>query len=93
VNQDGERVHGFDVNTLTVIATESYEEFAENLQKEIEEDTGIRFGLVEPHQFARSSSTPGMMNLSRWVSNSRRCSGRHCTVPATSTGGDTSSTR
>jgi type III restriction enzyme len=31
---------------------ESYEEFAENLQKEIEEDTGIRFGVVEPHQFA-----------------------------------------
>ena len=52
VNQDGDRVHGFDVNTLTVIATESYEEFAENLQKEIEQDTGIRFGLVEPHQFA-----------------------------------------
>lgn len=52
VNQDGERVHGFDVNTLTVIATESYEEFAENLQKEIEEDTGIRFGLVQQHQFA-----------------------------------------
>lgn len=52
VNQDGQRLRGFDVNTLTVIATESYEEFAENLQKEIEEDTGIRFGIVEPHQFA-----------------------------------------
>ena len=52
VNQDGEREHGFEVNTLTVVARESYEEFAENLQKEIEEDTGIRFGVVEPHQFA-----------------------------------------
>ena len=31
---------------------ESYEQFAENLQKEIEEDTGIRFGIVETHQFA-----------------------------------------
>jgi len=48
----GERVRGFDVNTLTVIATESYEQFAENLQKEIEDDTGIRFGVVEKHQFA-----------------------------------------
>ncbi|MDR4470182.1 MAG: DEAD/DEAH box helicase family protein [Nitrospira sp.] len=48
----GERVRGFDVNTLTVIATESYEEFAENLQREIETDTGIRFGIVEKHQFA-----------------------------------------
>lgn len=52
VNQDGIRLRGFDVNTLTVIATESYEQFAENLQKEIEDDTGIRFGVVEPHQFA-----------------------------------------
>jgi len=52
VNQEGRRLHGFDINTLTVIATESYEEFADNLQKEIEKDTGIRFGIVEKHQFA-----------------------------------------
>ena len=52
VNQEGERLRGFDVNTLTVVATESYEEFAENLQHEIEQDTGIRFGIVASHQFA-----------------------------------------
>ncbi len=52
VNQDGERQRGFEVNTLTVVATESYEDFAFNLQREIEEDTGIRFGIVEKHQFA-----------------------------------------
>jgi type III restriction enzyme len=52
VNQDGQRLRGFEVNTLTVVATESYEEFAKNLQKEIEDETGIRFGIVEPHQFA-----------------------------------------
>ena len=52
VNQNGARLRGNDVNTLTVIATENYEKFAENLQKEIEQDTGIRFGIVEPHQFA-----------------------------------------
>ena len=51
-SQEGERLRGFDVNTLTVVAMESYEEFAENLQQEIEEDTGIRFGVVEAHQFA-----------------------------------------
>ena len=45
-------MRGFEINTLTVIATESYEQFAENLQKEIEADTGIRFGIVETHQFA-----------------------------------------
>ncbi len=57
VNQDGLRLRGFDVNTLTVIATESYEQFAENLQKEIEADTGIRFGVVEKHQFANLTVT------------------------------------
>ena len=52
VNQDGERVHDAGVNVLTVMANESYEEFAQKLQREIEEDTGIRFGLVEQHMFA-----------------------------------------
>ena len=57
VNQEGHRLRGFDINTLTVIATESYEQFAENLQKEIEKDTGIRFGIVEKHQFATVVTT------------------------------------
>lgn len=57
VNQNGDRLRGFEVNTLTVIATERYEEFAENLQKEIEADTGIRFGIVEQHQFAAIAVT------------------------------------
>jgi type III restriction enzyme len=52
VNQQGERIRGFEINTLTVVANESYEQFAENLQQEIEADTGIRFGIVERHQFA-----------------------------------------
>ena len=52
VNQKGERIRGFEINTLTVIANESYQDFAEKLQKEIEDETGIRFGIVEKHQFA-----------------------------------------
>ena len=52
VNQDGERVYGFEVNTLTVMANESYEEFVEQLQKEIEEEEGIKFGVIETHYFA-----------------------------------------
>ena len=52
VDQSGNRLRGHDINTLTVIATESYEQFADNLQKEIEQETGIRFGIVESHQFA-----------------------------------------
>lgn len=51
------RVRGFETNTLTVIATESYEQFAEKLQKEIEDETGIRFGIVEAHQFAGVTTT------------------------------------
>ena len=52
VNQKGERVHGFEVNTLTVMANESYEKFTELLQKEIEQDEGIKFGVIERHLFA-----------------------------------------
>ncbi len=52
VDQNGERVFGFEVNTLTIMANESYEEFAQKLQKEIEEDMGIKFGLIEEHGFA-----------------------------------------
>jgi len=55
VNQQGERVQGFEVNTLTVIAPESYEEFAQGLQAELEDPKtgiGIRFGVVEKDQFA-----------------------------------------
>ena len=52
VNQDGDRVRGFDVNTLTVMANESYEEFARALQKEIEDEEGIKFGVIEEHFFA-----------------------------------------
>ncbi len=52
VDQQGNRVRGFEVNRLTVMANESYEDFARQLQKEIENEEGIRFGVVEPHLFA-----------------------------------------
>ena len=52
VDQEGQRLRGFEVNTLTVIAMEGYEAFAEKLQNEIEQDTGFRFGVVARHQFA-----------------------------------------
>ena len=52
VNQDGDRVHGFEVNTLTVMANESYDDFVEGLQKEIEKEEGIKFGVIEDHSFA-----------------------------------------
>ena len=52
VNRDGERVHDETVNRLTVIANESYDEFARTLQTEFEEDFGIQFGKVDRIAFA-----------------------------------------
>lgn len=37
------------------MANESYEEFAEKLQREYEVDEGIRFGYFEKHTFANIS--------------------------------------
>ena len=53
VNQLGERVRDETVNRLTIIANESYEEFARALQTEFEEDFDIHFGVVEQIAFAR----------------------------------------
>ena len=52
VNQDGERIKDNNVNILTVMANESYKDFAEKLQSEMEEDTGIKFGVIEKTSFA-----------------------------------------
>lgn len=43
VNQQGVRLQDKSKNILTVIANESYEEFASKLQREIEEDCGVAF--------------------------------------------------
>jgi type III restriction enzyme len=58
VDGDGNRVRGFDINRLTVIANESYEEFAEQLQRELAEDLGIEFGVVTVDGFARLTYKP-----------------------------------
>ncbi|MGW3835241.1 restriction endonuclease [Streptomyces microflavus] len=55
VDGSGNRVHGFDTNRLTVIANESYEEFADRLQREMAEDLGIQFGVITVDGFARLS--------------------------------------
>ena len=52
VDQNGARQFGFAVNTLTVMANESYSEYADKLQKEYEKEEGIRFGILEMHTFA-----------------------------------------
>jgi type III restriction enzyme len=52
VNQEGQRIYNENINVLTVIANESYQEFAESLQKEMEEETGVKFGYIEEHAFS-----------------------------------------
>lgn len=44
VNDKGERVKDEAINVLSVIANETYEDFAKNLQTEMEEQTGVQFG-------------------------------------------------
>ena len=53
VNELGERVHDEGINRLTVVANESYEDFAKSLQNEFEEDFGIKFGRIEKICFAK----------------------------------------
>ena len=43
VNQEGQRIFDRNINRLTVVANESYDEFAKALQKEIEQDCGVDF--------------------------------------------------
>lgn len=43
VNSLGERVFDSNINRLTVVANEAYEDFAKALQKEIEDDCGVSF--------------------------------------------------
>lgn len=52
VNQIGQRVHGHKTNILTVIANESYHNFVDSFQKELQEVTGIKFGIVKADSFS-----------------------------------------
>jgi len=51
VDSTGERIYDKNINRLTVIANESYEDFAEALQKELETDCGVNFsGRIKNRQ-------------------------------------------
>ncbi len=54
VNQEGIRIHDKNINRLTVVANESYEDFAKQLQTEIEDDCGVSFeGRIKNKQKRR----------------------------------------
>ena len=52
VDQEGNRIDDRNVNVLHVMANESFAEFADALQKEIEQETGVRFGVLDISLFA-----------------------------------------
>ncbi|MDD4593153.1 MAG: hypothetical protein PHG06_22440, partial [Parabacteroides sp.] len=52
VNQDGERIEDKNINILHVMANESFAEFADRLQKEIEDETGVKFGVLQLDLFS-----------------------------------------
>lgn len=52
VNQAGERVRDRSITQLTVVANESYRDFADSLQKEYR-DSGVSIGLVRVGEFAK----------------------------------------
>jgi len=51
VNQQGERLYDRQTNVLHVIASEHFAEFADNLQKEIEQETSVKFGALDIASF------------------------------------------
>ena len=49
VNQEGVRTYDRNINRLTVVANESYNDFAKALQNELQEDCGVDFsGRIKP---------------------------------------------
>jgi type III restriction enzyme len=51
VTQEGIRIQDTNINRLTVVANESYEDFAKKLQSEIEDDCGVSFkGRIKNRQ-------------------------------------------
>lgn len=44
VNQEGARIYDKNINRLTVVANEAYNDFAKALQNELKEDCGVDFG-------------------------------------------------
>jgi len=47
VDQEGNRIEDRDINVLHVMANESFADFAAALQKEIEQETGVKFGVLQ----------------------------------------------
>ncbi len=65
VDQEGKRVYGHSINTLTVMANESYESFAKELQEEMEKDTGVKFEKIE--EYVKDADKKQIVTLNKEV--------------------------
>ncbi|MHB9139592.1 MAG: restriction endonuclease, partial [Victivallaceae bacterium] len=69
VNQDGDRIYDEQINRLTVIANETFENFAKGLQSDIEAvidpKGGFKFGRVPQIAFTPVLNTEGVNYLSQ----------------------------
>jgi restriction endonuclease len=66
VDQTGKRTYDQNINRLTVIANEAYDDFAKALQKEIEEDCGVTFtGRIKNKKQEQLSSTAKVLKPTR----------------------------
>ena len=57
VDQQGNRIEDRNINILHVMANESFAEFAETLQREIEQETGVKFGVLQLSMFVGQTYT------------------------------------
>jgi dihydrofolate reductase len=66
IDETGNRVFDTSINRLTVVANENYEDFARELQAEIETDCGIQF----PKEYIDQASKRKKINLiNKWREN------------------------
>lgn len=61
VDQEGNRIEDREINLLHVMANESFAEFAESLQREIEQETGVKFGILQFSMFVGQAYTEEMI--------------------------------
>ena len=57
VDQQGNRIEDREINILHVMANESFAEFANTLQREIEQETGVKFGVLQLSMFVGQTYT------------------------------------
>lgn len=63
VDQTGKRVKDKNINRLHVMANESFSDFVSKLQKEIETETGVKFGIIQMSLFSGLSYNEKVVDI------------------------------